>query len=165
MNQRNERMIKVIRFSCAIALCAAPHASAQLPTSPNCRPFELITPGRRAADSVLIAGRLVARTQDAVRAAWQATSEGRTARPGGFFPGERVLIYRDSQPRGSAIFDGCTLVPEQLPLPAYWQADSIAEIEILPSNTVARLLHDRRGYQHFNVTMKRPKIKSGAPPT
>ena len=158
-------MITTVRFSCTIALCAVSHARAQLPTSSSCRPLEVIVPGHRAADSVRIAGRLVARTQDAVRAAWQATAAGGKVKPEGFLPGERVLIYRDSQPRGSAIFDGCTLVPEQLPLPTYWQEDSISEMEILPSNTAAKLLHDRRGYQHLNVTVRRPKPKSGAPPT
>jgi len=95
--------------------------------------------------------------------AWQAT--GAKSKGYGFAPGERVLIYRDSQPRGSVIYDGCTLVAEQLPLPTFLQADSISDMEILPANTVAQLLHDRRGYQHLNVTVKRPKSKPSPRPT
>jgi hypothetical protein len=157
---------QALGVACAIALCVAARAHAQLPSSPGCRPFEVVATGRPASDSVRIGSRLVPRTQNAVLGAWKATGIGAaTLKDLTFSPGERVLIYRDSQPRGSAIYDGCTLVPEQLPLPTYWQSDSISNIEILPSITVAQLLHDRRGYQHFNVMVKRPKAKSSVPPT
>ena len=155
-------MTRTVVYSVLIVVCGGALAYNQLPAPANCRPFEVVTPGRSASDSVRIANRLVPRTQKAVQSAWEAS--GAKSKGYGFAPGERVLIYRDSQPRGSAIYDGCTLVPEQLPLPTFLQADSIGDMEILPANTVAQLLHDRRGYQHLNVTVKRPKPKASRRP-
>ena len=157
-------MSGALRFGWTIVLCGATHAYAQLPSSPDCRPFEVVAAGRPASDSVRIGNRLVPRTQTSVQDAWRTVGISADPKKGfGFFPGERVLIYRDSQPRGSAIYDGCTLIPEQWPVPTYWRPDSISDIELLPSTTAARVLHDRRGYQHFNVMVKRRRSKSGAP--
>jgi len=137
MHSRSARMTQTLSYAALAFLFVGRPAHGQFPASPSCRPFEVVAPGRRASDSVRIGNRLVARTQNAVRDAWQATGVPTASHGYGFYPGERVLIYRDSQPRGSAIYDGCTLVPEQLPLPTHWQSDAISNIEILPSKTVA----------------------------
>jgi hypothetical protein len=115
----------------------------------------MLIPGRRASESVVIGARTVPRTERAVRDAWKL--QGRTTLPPGisFRPGERVLVFRDSQPDGTAVFDGCRLVAEQLPLPTYATPDSIAKVEIWPSATVARFMRDRRGYQAILFSVRR----------
>jgi hypothetical protein len=121
----------------------------------RCRPHEVLAPGRRASDSVVIGSRTVPRTELAVRDAWKAL--GRTPPPRGmsFLPGERVLVFRDSQPDGTAVFDGCRLVAEQLPLPSHATPDSITSIEVWPNATVAHFQHDRRGYQAVLFTINK----------
>ena len=156
-------MKRLLRCATAMVVAATPSLRAQLPVPAGCRPVEQVTVGQRAADSVRIGTRFVPRTETAVQTAWRTLGVDTGFKLGAFRPGERVLIYRDSQPRGSAIFDGCTLVPEQLPLPTFMQPDSIAAMEILPSKSVAVLMHDRRGYQVVRITIRRPKTKSGSP--
>jgi hypothetical protein len=142
-------------LSCALlaVVLVAGIAGAQL--APRCTPVEILTPGRRASDSVVIGSRTVLRAEVAVRDAWKL--QGRTTLPPGtpFRPGERVLVFRDSQPDGTAVFDGCRLVAEQLPLPTYTAPDSIARVEVWPSATVARFMRDRRGYQAILFTVRR----------
>jgi hypothetical protein len=142
-------------------VCAARLTNGQLPGARGCRPFEVLEPGHLASDSVRIGGRLVPRTQRAVRDAWQAA--GVRLKEFGAVAGERVIIYRDSQPAGSAIYDGCTMVFEQLPVPAYWRPDSISNINIVSSDIVAQRLHDRRGYQYVYVTVARQKPDTSDP--
>jgi Ni/Co efflux regulator RcnB len=140
-------------------LLAAPLATsrAAAQTSRRCAPMEAVAMGRHATDSVRIESRTVPRTESAVREAWKL--QGRTASPTGtdVWPGERLLVYRDSQPDLTAIYDGCRLVPEQLPLPTYWAPDSVINVEFLPSATVARVLNDHHGYQAVRyVTRRKP---------
>ena len=157
-------MLRLLRGAVAIAL-AVMQTRAQLPAPSGCKPVEQLVVGQRAPDSVRIGTRIVPRTQSAVHEAWRVLGVDTGSKQGVFRPGERVLIYRGSQPRGSAVFNGCTLIPEQLPLPTFMQPDSIAEMEILRSKTVARLEHDNRGYQLLRVTVQRRQRKSVAPPT
>jgi hypothetical protein len=113
-----------------LALLLLPTILAAAP-QPACVPSHPVAEGVPAGDSVIIAGRRVARTAHAVRRAHL----GDRLRIDGpqLHAGERIVFLVDEVERGTAVYDGCRLVAESSAPAAVLPSAGIETLEVRPA--------------------------------
>ena len=69
-----------------------------------------------------------------------------------FYPGERIVVALGKRRLGTAIFDGCILIPEWAEAIDLPPADAIEAMETYPGRSAPAPFRDPRGYRVLDIT-------------